>query len=113
MEESILISVRQKLGPSGSYDVFDPQLIDFINAAFGRLHQLGIGPSDRFMITDDSAVWSDFLPEGDLEEVRTYVFLRVKLLFDPPSNSSVQQSYQKMIEELEWEMNVSAEGDVV
>lgn len=105
MENSILVSVRQKLGPSGSYDVFDPQLIDFINLAFSRLYQLGIGPDEPFSIEDDTAVWSDFIPEGELEDVRTYVYLRVRMLFDPPQNSSVMNSYQEQIKELEWELN--------
>lgn len=105
MTSSILMSIREKLGPSGSYDVFDPQLIDYINMAFGRLHQLGIGPTERFSIIDDTASWTDFAPEGAIEEVRTYVALQVRILFDPPTNSSVLQAYNDRIKELEWELN--------
>ena len=105
IEDSILVSIRQKLGPSGSYDVFDPQLIDFINLAFSRLYQLGIGPDEPFSISDASAVWSDFIPEGELEDIRTYVYLRVRILFDPPQLQSVLSAYQDQIKELEWELN--------
>lgn len=105
MEDSILVSIRQKLGPSGAYDVFDPQLIDFINMAFGRLYQLGIGPKEPFSIADDTAVWSDFVDEGTMEEVRTYVYLKVRFLFDPPESSSVLNAYNEQIKELEWELN--------
>lgn len=106
MEESILKSVRQKLGPSGAYDVFDPQLVDFINMAFGRLHQLGIGPKERFSIVDDTATWSDFGPDDEMKEVRTYVYLQVRLLFDPPQSSTIMSAYNDKIRELEWELNV-------
>lgn len=105
MEESILVSIRQKLGPSGAYDVFDPQLIDFINMAFGRLNQLGVGPVEPFSIEDDQAKWSDFVTAGSMEEVRTYVYLKVRILFDPPANSSVLTAYNDQIKELEWELN--------
>ena len=105
MEESILVSIRQKLGPSGAYDVFDPQLIDYINMAFGRLHQLGIGPTERFSITAETARWSDFVPEGSIEELRTYVYLKVRNIFDPPTSSAVLNAYDAQIKELEWELN--------
>ena len=105
MEESILKSIRQKLGPSGAYDVFDPQLIDFINMAFGRLHQLGIGPKERFSIVDDTALWSDFDSNGGMNEIRTYVYLQVRVLFDPPQTSSVLAAYNDRIKEMEWELN--------
>ena len=112
MEESILISIRQKLGPSGAYDVFDPQLIDFINMTFGRLYQLGIGPTEPFSIADDTAIWADFAAEGTIEEVRTYIYLKVRLLFDPPSSSSVMQAYNDQIRELEWELNALYDNTV-
>lgn len=105
MEESILVSIRQKLGPSGAYDVFDPQLIDYINMAFGRLYQLGIGPLQPFHITDATDTWSDFVAEGSIEELRTYVYLQVRLLFDPPSSSTILTAYNDRIKELEWELN--------
>lgn len=112
MEDSVLVSIRQKLGPSGEYDVFDPQLIDYINMAFSRLHQLGIGTKEPFAITGSSERWSDFIPTGDLEAIRTYVYLKVRLLFDPPESSFVLQEYRRAIEELEWEMNTAVEWEL-
>lgn len=105
MEDSILVSIRQMLGPSGTYDVFDPQLINYINTAFGRLYQLGIGPAEPFSITDDQAKWSDFVESGSIEELKTYVYLKVRFLFDPPQNSSVLTAYNEQAKELEWELN--------
>lgn len=105
MSDSILVSVRQKLGPSGAYDVFDPQLIDFINMAFGRLYQLGIGPTEPFAIKDANAKWTDFTGGGRIEELRTYVYLKVRFLFDPPQNSTILNAYNEQIKELEWELN--------
>ena len=112
MEGSILVSIRQKLGPSGAYDVFDPQLIDFINMAFGRLHQLGIGPKERFYIHGPEDMWSDFVPNGDMEELRTYVYLKDRQIFDPPTNSTVLNAYYAQIKELEWELNALFDNTV-
>ena len=108
--ESILTSVKKMLGITEEYEHFDPELIMHINSVFTILNQLGIGPSEPFFITSKDAVWSDFIQEGDIEAVKTYVFLRVKLIFDPPTSSAVQQSYQETFKELEWRMNVMAEG---
>lgn len=107
--ESILTSTKKALGIMEDYEHFDPEIIMFINTTFNVLRQLGVGPDEVFTISDKTALWSDFLPEGDIEAVKTYMFLKVKLLFDPPASSFVQQSYQDTIKELEWRMNVMAE----
>lgn len=110
LEDSILESVKKLLGAGPDYAVFDPDIIMGINAAFGTLHQLGVGPSDGFAITDEHDQWSDFLTAGSIfDEVRTYVFMRVKLIFDPPSSSFVLDSYKEQIKELEWRLTVKAE----
>lgn len=113
MEESILKSIKLLLGgnESDDDDAFDKHLIMHINSVFTILHQLGVGPTTPFFITDDEAVWADFLPEGDIEAIKSYVFMRVKLLFDPPANSFVVDMYKKAIDEFEWRMNVMAEGN--
>ncbi len=106
--ESILASIKKMLGIVSEYQAFDPELIIYINGAFMTLHQLAIGPEKPFRITGSSETWDQFVgPE--LEAVKTYVFMKVKLIFDPPENSSVQQSYQDQIKELEWRMNTIAE----
>lgn len=110
VSESILLSVKKMLGLDKDYDVFDPELIIHINTVFGTLHQLGVGPEDQFRISGDSETWSEFDTEGEqTDEVKTYVYLRVRLLFDPPSSSFVLSSFKEQIQELEWRLNVKAD----
>lgn len=110
VNSSILLSVKKMLGPSADYDVFDPELIIYINSVFGTLHQLGVGPEEKFAITGDSELWSDFTTEGEeIEEVKSYMYLRVRLLFDPPSSSFVLSSFKEQIKELEWRLQCKAE----
>ena len=113
MENSILISTKKILGVSDTYTVFDLDIITHINASFSILSQLGLGPSDGFMIEDDTAVWSDFLSEGnELSLVRTYVFLKARLLFDPPTTSFMIKAMTDQIQEYEWRLNVLREVEV-
>lgn len=110
VNSSILLSVKKMLGPSADYDVFDPELIIYINSVFGTLHQLGVGPEEKFVITGDSELWSDFTTEGEeIEEVKSYMYLRVRLLFDPPSSSFVLSSFKEQMKELEWRLQCKAE----
>lgn len=108
--ESILGSVKQALGIDSSYSVFDPNLIMCINAVFGTLNQLGVGPSNGFRITGGSETWSEYLTYGEeIEEVKTYMYLRTRLLFDPPAQGFVLSSYQEQIRELEWRIIVKVD----
>ena len=110
VSESILLSVKKMLGLDKDYDVFDPELIIHINTVFGTLHQLGVGPEDQFRISGDSETWSEFDTEGEqVDEVKTYVYLRVRLLFDPPSSSFVLSSFKEQLQELEWRLNVKVD----
>lgn len=104
--DSILKYIRKAVGPSEAYDYFDPELIVFINSAFSRLHQLGVGPKDAFKIEDDKATWSNFLGDtNNLEDVKEYVYLKVRVVFDPPSSQAVLTHFNKKIEDLEWLLN--------
>lgn len=108
--ESILTSVKKMLGITEEYEHFDADLIMHINSVFMILNQLGVGPSKGFGITDKFAIWEDFLQGGEnLESVKTYVYMKVKLLFDPPMSSAVMESMKQMISELEWRLNVQSE----
>jgi len=107
--DSILNSVKKLLGAGPDYEHFDDEIILNINAAFSRLCQLGVGPSEPFKITDACAVWTDFMDDGYLEEVKQYVYLKVKLTFDPPTNSFLLDSINKQIDQLEWLMNSVSE----
>lgn len=108
--DSILTSIKKLLGITEEQTQFDTDIIIHINSVLSVLTQLGVGYETGFFITDKSALWSDFLDNtSELEMVKTYVYLRVRLLFDPPSNSSVTQSIEKTISELEWRMNISVD----
>lgn len=109
--ESILTSIKKLLGITEEYEQFDTDIIIHINSVFMILNQLGVGPSDGFSIKDKSATWSDFMSEDDsrFASVKSYMYLKVRLLFDPPS-SSVADSMKQMINEYEWRLNVSAES---
>lgn len=109
--ESILTSIKKLLGITEEYDQFDPDIIMHINSVFMILTQLGVGPSEGFSIEDDTSVWSDFIQDvKKLESVKTYIYLKVKLLFDPPLSSAVIDSTNRLINELEWRLNVAAES---
>lgn len=107
MTESILTSIKKLLGITEECTDFDDSIIMDINSVFMVLSQLGVGPSEGFRIEDDSTTWSDYVTEKDnLEAVKSYIHLKVKMLFDPPLSSAVAQATNQMINELEWRLNV-------
>ena len=109
--ESILTSIKKLLGIIAEYKHFDDDLVMHINSVFMILTQLGVGPSEGFMIDDDSAYWTDFIDDpSKLNAVKSYMYLKVKLLFDPSLSSTVIESTNRMISELEWRLNVEAES---
>lgn len=109
--ESILTSIKKLLGIQEDYEQFDPEIIVHINSAFSILHQLGVGPQDeQFFITDDKSKWNEFLTdEKEIKLVESYIYLRVRLLFDPPANSFLVNAIEKQIEEFEFRQLVMAE----
>lgn len=101
--QSILVSIRRMIGPSDTYNVFDQDLIIHINAAFSRLCQLGVGPTTPFHITGDEETWDEFIQDaGYQEEIKQYVYLKVKMIFDPPASGTVVNVYNEQINMLEW-----------
>ena len=110
METSILTSIKKLLGVAEDYAEFDEDIMTHINSVFLNLTQLGVGPEEGFMIENDTAEWGDFINDSvQLQAVKTYVYLKVKLLFDPPLSSSVTESINRMIAELEWRLNVAVD----
>lgn len=108
--DSILTSIKKLLGIAEEYRHFDEDLIMHINSVFMVLTQLGVGPSNGFIIEDDTSEWLDFLDDPiELQAVKSYMHLKVKLLFDPPLSSTVIESMNRMISEFEWRLNVGAE----
>lgn len=110
--ESILNSIKKLFGPEGSYDAFDNDLILHINTYLRVLNQLGVG-EENFRIADDTATWNDFLGENEelLDEVKTYIYLRVKVVFDPPASSIVMNAINEQVNELTWRLRVAAEHE--
>lgn len=112
MDDSILTSIKKLLGISEDYEHFDADIIMHINSVFMILTQLGVGPPDGFSIEDDSSVWSNFIGDSsNIESVKSYVYLKVKLLFDPPLSSAAMEATKQLISELEWRLNLAAESN--
>lgn len=110
MEPSILITIKKMLGLDQDYDVFDEEIKVHINSVFMYLNQLGVGPDTPFSITGDTETWPQFTPSGDnANALKTYMYLRVKLIFDPPNTSFVLKAIQDQITELEWRLNVQVD----
>ena len=111
MATSILTSIKKLLGPTEEDTSFDVDITMHINSAFFRLNQLGVGPSEGFFITDKTNTWEDFLESRtDLEAVKTYVYQKVRLVFDPPQSGFLVEALKESIKEFEWTINVQAEG---
>lgn len=109
--ESILTSIKLLLGITEDYEHFDNQIVTHINSVLMILTQLGVGPPDGFIVKDKTDTWNEFIPDGkNLELIKSYVHLKVKLLFDPPSSSVVMESMNRMISEFEWRINAAAES---
>ena len=107
--DSILNSVKKKLGIQEDYTHFDEDIIMDINSVFMILNQLGVGPDEPFTIEDEDAYWEDFIDNTRIEAVKSYMYMRVRLMFDPPTSGFLVESLKKQIDELEWRMLVQAE----
>lgn len=109
---SILDSTKKAIGLGADYDVFDPDIIMHINTAFSTLSQLGVGPEEGFQIVDDSITWDEYtMADKERNMVKSYVYLRVRLLFDPPETSYLINAFNDQVKELEWRLNVHEEGE--
>lgn len=112
MEESILETISKLLGVQVSEDFFDTDIMVHINSAFNQLCQLGVGPNTPYRITGTEETWSDFMPNiSDFEDVKTYIYLYVRLIFDPPTSGFVTDAIKARMAELEWRMYVQADND--
>lgn len=108
--ESILTSTKKMLGIPEEYEQFDMDLIIHINSVLMVLHQLGVGPAKGYSIADKTETWQDFMGDDPrLNSVKSYVALKVRLLFDPPTSSAVMESTNRLISELEWRINVQVD----
>lgn len=104
--DSILISVKKMLGLDQNYNAFDPDVIMHINSVFLILNQLGVGPKKVFSITDEKDTWEEFLQGELVGLVKSYMYLKVRLIFDPPSTGVLHEAMERQIAEFEWRLNV-------
>lgn len=111
--ESILTSIKKLLGIAEEYEHFDADIIMHINSVFMILAQLGVGPSGGFSIDDETATWTDFLGDDidKLSAVKTYIYMKVRLVFDPPTGSALLDSMKESIKEYEWRLNIASESE--
>lgn len=113
--DSILTSIKKLLGPEEDDTSFDTDIIMHINTVFTFLNDLGVGPSSGFSISDKTTTWDDYFhyfPEGikKSEAVKTYMYLKVKLIFDPPPSQALIDAMTRNKDEIEWRLNVNAES---
>lgn len=115
MQDSIFLTIKELLGPDASDHVFDPDILIHINSALATLTQLGVGPVGGMLVTGDTQTWSNFFGSNDntLNMAKSYVYLKVKIAFDPPLNSSVLSAYQEACKEYEWRLNVAVDPDAL
>lgn len=110
MDDSILDSIKKILGMPPDYDAFDTDLVIHINSVFGILAQLGVGPVGGFSISDNTTLWKAYLGDSkDLEMVKSYIALKVRLVFDPPTIGAVMDAMKEQIREYEWRLNVQVD----
>lgn len=112
MNGSILDSIKKNLGIVPEYTAFDDQIILDINAAFSTLHQLGFGPDEGFEITGIDEFWSDIIEEPRFNFVKSYVCMKVRVMFDPPTSSYALDALNKQIAEYEWRIKSEIETGV-
>jgi hypothetical protein len=112
METSILTSTKKILGIDQDYTAFDLDIMTHINSVFVTLNQLGIGPAEGFAIEDATQTWGDFIgTDTRLNAVKSYVYLRVRMIFDPPNTSYLMDSLNRQAQEFEWRLSVQREDD--
>lgn len=108
MDSSILIDIKKMIGILEDDGSFDVDITTLINSTFFTLIQVGIGPKDGYRITDKNNKWNEFVSsEKDLYAIKEYIYIKVKLSFDPPLNSSLLSSFKELLKELEWRLNIS------
>lgn len=111
-DDSILANISKLLGIQVEEDYFNADVLIHINSAFNRLCQLGVGPDTPYKITGTNEIWSNFMPNiAEYEDVKTYIYLYVRLIFDPPTSGFVTNAYKEELNELVWRMTVQADNE--
>lgn len=110
--ESILDTIKKMLGIEIDYTHFDLDIITSINSVFMNLQQIGVGPKDGYHIQDSTNKWEEYTTAKDLEAIKTFIYLKVRLIFDPPANAFLVDAIERQLKELEWRLNVQVEGGI-
>lgn len=108
--DSILVSIKKLLGIDASYTAFDVDVIVHINTAFAVLNQLGVGPADGFMIEGEGEIWDDYITDNNFSMVKTFVYLKVRLAFDPPTSTALIESMNNTLNELTWRLELEGQN---
>ena len=108
--DSILVSIKKLLGIDAAYTAFDVDVIIHINTAFAVLNQLGVGPADGFMIEGEEEIWDDYITDNNFSMVKTFVYLKVRLAFDPPTSTALIESMNNMLNELTWRLELEGQN---
>ena len=109
--DNILASIKERIGIAEDDNTFDTDIIDLINSAFADLNDIGVGPSEGFSISDNHDLWDDFSEDVRvLSSVKDFVYLTVKLTFDPPTQSALLTSMENRLKKLEWRLNVKCDS---
>lgn len=112
-DDSILDTTKQLLGIEKDVTDFDTEILIHINSVFDTFHQLGLGPGTGFKIEDSSKLWSEYIQDTEhIESIRSLMYLRIRLLFDPPATSFGITAFEKEIEKMEWRLNVQVDPGV-
>lgn len=109
--DSILESIKKMLGIQPDYRVFDQDLMIHINTVLAILHQIGIGPSEGYILEDGNEIWDDYIDKEQLVMVKTFIYLKVKLVFDPPGSGILVENIKSQISELEWRLLIEGGDD--
>lgn len=109
--DSILVTIKKMIGLEASYMQFDTDIVILINSAIATLRQLGVGPVAGYKITGANNTWSELLLNDEkLESAKTYIYLKVRKIFDPPASSALAQAIDQEIKEYEWRLNVTVDS---
>lgn len=108
--DSILVSIKKLLGIDAAYTAFDVDVIIHINTAFAVLNQLGVGPADGFMIEGEEEIWDDYITDSNFSMVKTFVYLKVRLAFDPPTSTALIESMNNTLNELTWRLELEGQN---
>ena len=108
--DSILESIKKLLGIPKEYDAFDVDVIMHINTAFAILNQLGLGPEGGYGIEGYDEIWDDYMTSYNMSMIKTFIYLKVRLAFDPPSSTALIESMQSTLDELTWRLELEGQN---